>query len=340
MSLLLALLLSQASSSPRCAVVESVEGQICYLRCSGNQTMSGKLSVTSLTTPFVDAGIVSVTAPTAAECAIGVTAVDNFRAICLDRRGGLGAAAPYIAYNAGTAALTVANGSNAVNFTSTGATTFSGALVATSLTASGTGDITVATGGAVYVDGATHKRYVFNSGELVLGVMGTSSSPGVNAVGTANSNTTPVGNVGASGPDDLQTYSLPANALTTTGRCLRVTAIGNTANNANAKTVRLVIGPGPSVLVSKQLTASVSATWQLNATVCRTGASAQVVWATGENSGGTTISTTDGTTVSRIPTVVSTLAETETAALTIKTQSTASTSDNDIVSQVLIVEFI
>jgi hypothetical protein len=66
-ALLLALLLSQASSSPRCALIESVEGQVCYLRCSGDQTLYGNLRVTGvLTAGAVDAGSIassSVQAP-------------------------------------------------------------------------------------------------------------------------------------------------------------------------------------------------------------------------------------------------------------------------------------
>lgn len=156
--------------------------------------------------------------------------------------------------------------------------------------------------------------------------------------GVVASNTTAVGNLGASGPDDLQTYTLPASVLVHTGRCLRVTATGTTTNNANAKTVRLVFGAGPTAMITKQLTASIAGTWQLEGVICRTGASAQRYWGTGENSGGTTVSTTDGAGVWRVPTVTSTATETETGTIVIKTQSTTSTTDNDIVSQVLQVE--
>jgi hypothetical protein len=52
MGLLLALLLSQTSTTPRCALVESIEGQVCYLRCNA------PIAPSSVTTPFVDAGVV------------------------------------------------------------------------------------------------------------------------------------------------------------------------------------------------------------------------------------------------------------------------------------------
>ena len=156
--------------------------------------------------------------------------------------------------------------------------------------------------------------------------------------GVLVSNTTAVGNVGASGPDDLQTYTLPANVLVHTGRCLRITAIVTAANNVNAKTVRLVYGAGPTVIASKQITASSTPTTRLTGTICRTGSSAQRYWGEASMSGGTTISTTDGTGVAFIPTVTGTTTETETATIVIKTQSTTSTTDNDVVSQLLQVE--
>lgn len=160
--------------------------------------------------------------------------------------------------------------------------------------------------------------------------------------GLISSNTTAVGNLGASGPDDLQVGSLAASSLVTAtnNRCVRVTAVGTTANNANAKTVRLVAGAGPTALCTKQLTASIAGTWMMEAVICRTGASAQRYYAYCEQSGGTTVSTTDGTGVWRIPTVTGTLTETETNAMTIKTQSTVSTSDNDVVSNELRIEAI
>lgn len=157
---------------------------------------------------------------------------------------------------------------------------------------------------------------------------------------TLNVNTTGVGNLAASGPDDLQTYTLPANSLITTGRCLKIIAYGTQANNTNAKTVRLTIGPTPTVLITKQLqqtAVGAGDTWKIEAIVCRTGASTQDFVAEATNYGGTTVSVVDG------PTVVSedavgTLTQTETNALVIKTQSTVSTTDNDITSELLMVE--
>ena len=177
-----------------------------------------------------------------------------------------------------------------------------------------------------------------NSGEVKVCV-GTPAalSTLANVAATVSANSTSVGNVGASGPDDLITYTLPANALTTAGRGIRVKAWGTTANNANAKTVRLVFGG--TTLVTKQLTASVAGTWNIEATILRTGASAQKFYAAAENDNGTTVSSTDGATVLRIASA-NTCAETESGTIVIKGQSTVSTADNDIVQQALIVEYI
>lgn len=155
--------------------------------------------------------------------------------------------------------------------------------------------------------------------------------------GALNVDSTGVGNVGASGPDTLQTYSLPANALTLASRGLKIKAYGTTANNANAKTVRLIFGG--TTLITKQLTASIAGVWEIEAVILRTGSSAQDYYAKALNNGGTTVSSTDGATVYSIQ-AFGTATETETGAITISTQSTASTADNDIVSQGLIVEYL
>lgn len=170
--------------------------------------------------------------------------------------------------------------------------------------------------------------------------MGTATSAFAKVGAVADVNTTGVGNVGASGPDDLQVYSLPANALTSTNRCVRLTASGTTANNANAKTVRITVGPTPTALITKALNVSLAGcTWKLQATICRTGASAQDYFAEAWNSCGTTVSSTDGATTLYLSTS-GTLTQTETNALDLKSQSTASTSNNDIVSELLTTEYL
>lgn len=178
----------------------------------------------------------------------------------------------------------------------------------------------------------------FGAGIMSLSrVCGSSTTAMAEVVGALNINTTAVGNVGASGPDDLITYPMPANTIAANTQGVRITAWGTTANNANAKTVRLMFGG--TALVTKQLTASVAGTWKLMATVMRTGASAQKFYAEAMNDQGTTVSGTDGATVQRIA-AATTSAETDTATITIKCQSTVSTADNDIVNQGLITEWL
>lgn len=158
--------------------------------------------------------------------------------------------------------------------------------------------------------------------------------------GVLNVNTTAVGNVGASGPDDLQTYQLPANSLTTTGRGIRIRAWGTTANTANAKTVRLTIGPTPTALITKILNVSVAGTWELEACIIRTGASTQDYYAKAINHQGTALIGVGADAAAAFSnSAVGTLTQTETNALDIKTQSTVSTANNDIVSEGLIVEY-
>lgn len=56
---------------------------------------------------FIDAGVVNIEpSSSAAECAVGMDiSGDGFRAICLNRRGGLGATTDYLGYNGGTVTL-------------------------------------------------------------------------------------------------------------------------------------------------------------------------------------------------------------------------------------------
>lgn len=187
-------------------------------------------------------------------------------------------------------------------------------------------------------DAAASNTVTISAG-TIAGEAGGSGSVNMRIGGCMEANPTGVGNVGASGPDDLQTYQLPASTLNAANRGIRIKAWGTTANNANAKTVRLTIGPGPTALITKQLTASIAGFWKLEATILRTGASTQDYFAEARNYGGTTVSSTDGATVAMLASV-GTLTQTETNALDIKVQSTVSTSNNDIVSEGLIVEFL
>ena len=105
-------------------------------------------------------------------------------------------------------------------------------------------------------------------------------------VGTLSVNTATVGNVGA-GEDDLMTYPLPAKTLADNGRGVRVTAWGDAANNANAKTLKVYFGA--TEVLSTALTASQVGTWRVVMEVIRTGAATQVAIAQLNQGGATTI---------------------------------------------------
>lgn len=142
-------------------------------------------------------------------------------------------------------------------------------------------------------------------------------------VGVLNVTTTNVGNV-TTGTDDLMSYTVPANTLSTNGQLLRVTAWGSTANNAAAKTVTMECGT--QQIMTQALTANLAGTWRIVAYVVRTGVATQDIFA--ELLQLTTIvhkqTATAGT-------------QDETAAITIKCTGTA-TSTDDIVQDGLIVE--
>lgn len=69
----------------------------------------------------------------------------------------------------------------------------------------------------------------------------------------------------SSGETDLLKYSLPANTLAYNGRAVRVTAWGDTANNANGKTVKLYFGS--QVILTTALTASQLSPWKIDAVI-------------------------------------------------------------------------
>lgn len=163
------------------------------------------------------------------------------------------------------------------------------------------------------VDGRSSKRET-----------GSSSQPEL--VGTLNTTTTAVGNVGG-GTDTLMSYSLPASTLAEAGRGVRIRAWGTTANNANAKTVTLAFGA--TTLVSTALTASQVGVWDISATVLRVGSATQVAIATLNQGGATTIVDSESTS----PT------EDLTAAVVIKCTG-AATTDDDISQKGMTVEYL
>ena len=135
-----------------------------------------------------------------------------------------------------------------------------------------------------------------------------------------------VGNVDA-GEDNLQSYSLPANSITADGSGVKITAWGDYTNNANAKTIRLYFGS--QEILALALTANQNGFWRIEATVTRTGASAQQYSSQIMQTGAT----------AQFDVESGTATQTDTAAITIKCTGEATTT-NDIVQDGLLVTFL
>ena len=137
-----------------------------------------------------------------------------------------------------------------------------------------------------------------------------------------------VGNVGA-GEDDLITATLPANALSTNGMALRITAWGTTANNATGKTLKVYLGT--QILLTNALTASIAGVWRAECIVVRTGVGGQ------DYSGSLMSLGAAGVALNDVENGAAT--QDETAALAIKCTGEAG-ANNDIVQEGLVVELL
>lgn len=186
----------------------------------------------------------------------------------------------------------------------------------------GTNDYCSSDGTTVTFAGAVASGVSFTSNvqDGLLEKMGTSTTflgpPLMLAV-----RTTPVGNVGV-GEDTLQTVTLAANALTTTGHCSYYTFSGVLANNVNAKTINVYFG----ATIVLAITAPISLAAQFHGWLqaCRTGASAQ------RTAAEAFFINTATNAVANVFSAESTAAETETNSIVLKLTGTA-TADNDIV---------
>jgi len=99
----------------------------------------------------------------------------------------------------------------------------------------------------ILVDNSTNTSNVFGTATATAGTgtrarqfnpqIGNSTSYGISP-GVVFKSGTSIANTGST-ETDLRTYTLPANAFSETGKGVRITAYGTTANNANIKTLRL-----------------------------------------------------------------------------------------------------
>ena len=214
------------------------------------------------------------------------------------------------------AVLALKNGTTAQEFRVYGTTTGS---KYGSLKHNGTNALLTTTAGSILIGDASFPNVAFNAG-LGAGTFGPE--------GKISVNTTAVGNTG-SGEDDLQTYSLPLNSLSAAAKGVHITAWGTTANNANAKTIKLYFGS--VAILTNALTASIAGTWRIEADVFSTGTDAQDAIAA--------LSTLGAAGVALNDLEFTTLTQDDGAAIVIKTTGEA-VDNNDILSQGLLVRFI
>jgi hypothetical protein len=97
---------------------------------------------------------------------------------------------------------------------------------------------------------------------------------GVADLGTVlNSSTTQSATAADLVETTLWQWTMPARTLATDGKAIRVTGFGQTANTANAKTMRLYLG---ATLLGALSTSTALANWHLNLTLIRAGAASQI----------------------------------------------------------------
>lgn len=131
--------------------------------------------------------------------------------------------------------------------------------------------ITRASAGMAEINNGTAGAYRDLRVRDLTAALGGSTGSG-KALNTANVNTTAVGNVDA-GEDDLMTYALPASALSAAGKGVHIIVWGTTANNGNAKTLKLYFGT--AVILTNALTVSIAGVWRIEADVFSTGTDTQ-----------------------------------------------------------------
>jgi hypothetical protein len=181
------------------------------------------------------------------------------------------------------------------------------------------GDVNHPNGNIVGVDSRSERPY------FGYGTSGQTIRPLFSII--AN-NVTSVGNGADQTEDNLQTVSINAGALTAAGDAVELEAWGRTGANGDSKDVKLYFG---ATVVASALASTANAkNWYAYAIVYKTGSNAQLAF------GYAQVDATAGS-IQR-----STPAETDTAAITVKTtgkENTANTA-NSIISDVLTVALV
>lgn len=144
--------------------------------------------------------------------------------------------------------------------------------------------------------------------------------------GMLSANFTSTGNTADTTEDTLLSFSLPAKTLSTANKGLRIKAWGHCATNADNKTMKLYFG---SEVITTPTAATSNKNWNLELEVYKTGSSTQVVFGTGLVD------------VTPVTPLVTTGAETDTTAITIKVTGQAGTANaNDVIAKGLTIEMI
>lgn len=156
------------------------------------------------------------------------------------------------------------------------------------------------------------------------------AGPNTNVGGSLYVDTTNVGNVG-SGEDDLISRTMAANVLRATGRRVVITATGTTANNANAKTLKVYFGG--TAIATLSLPTGIAGHWRARAQVVRTGSSTQKYEVSIE-----VLDSADGSRDAGA-TAIGTLAVTESGTIVVKTTGEGVAND-DIVAQMQTIDFL
>ncbi len=203
-------------------------------------------------------------------------------------------------------------------------------------------DLTVATGAAYYVGSSVNRctitpppgRSLVNTytARLLTEVHASAANVVVNGDDYALSNYTATGNQ-LTGEDNLCFVTLKANALPrSSSGTMRITAWGRTANNANAKTIKLKVDT--QTILTTSLTTGQVGQWRINAMMIMTGIDTQdwVAEIREINTGALTV-----TTVLDMENGTATLNDSD--ALTVKCTGEATGTD-DIVQEGLVVELI
>ncbi|MBI4349927.1 MAG: hypothetical protein HY550_00665, partial [Elusimicrobia bacterium] len=124
----------------------------------------------------------------------------------------------------------------------------------------------------------------------------------------------------------LLSYSLPANSLSADAKGIKIRAWGTTDADANVKTIKLKFG-GTILVTNDQTGSPVSSTWEFEAMVFRTAASAQ------EAIGKGIVAAANQTVTKSLP------AEDTTGAISIAITGETPTQAGDLTAEGLVVEF-